>query len=94
MAYPLTPLLPLQTVIGMTPMRFASYVSTVFFAAIIRAACYSFFGDSLVSGAAQPILQASALMVLVIGVPLLIPRSRAWLMQWIRANREPEKAVE
>ncbi len=94
MAYPLTPLLPTQTVIGMTPMRFAIYLVTIFFAAVIRSACYSFFGDSLVSGAAQPILQASALMVLVIGVPLLIPKSRAWLMQWIKANKAPEKVAE
>ena len=92
MAYPLTPLLPTQTVIGMTPMRFTLYLVTIFFAAIIRSACYSYFGDSLVSGAAQPILQATAIMVFVIGVPLLIPRSRAWLLQWIKANKAPEQA--
>ena len=87
MAYPLTPLLPTQTVIGMTPMRFIVYVITVLVAGVIRAACYSYFGNSLISGGAQPVLEATLLMALVIGVPLLIPQSRQWLKQWIVSDK-------
>lgn len=87
MAYPLTPLLPTQTVIGMTPMRFIVYVPTILCAGVIRSACYSYFGNSLISGGAQPILEATMLMALVIGIPLLIPQSRQWLKQWIVSDK-------
>lgn len=87
-AYPLGPLTPAHTFAGVTAMPFTLFFTVVSIGSIVRAACYSYFGSNLVAGGVQPILEATAVMVAVLCLPLLSPKIRVWLKHWVRAGEK------
>lgn len=86
-AYPLAPLTPIHTLVGVTAMPFTSFLIVISIGSIVRAACYSYFGSNLVAGGVQPVLEATAVMMAVLCLPLLFPKSRSWLKQWMLADK-------
>jgi uncharacterized membrane protein YdjX (TVP38/TMEM64 family) len=81
-AYPIGPLTPVHTLAGVTPMPALLFFMVLSLGSLVRAACYTYFGSSLITGGIQPIIEASALLLSIICLPLLFPKCRAWLKQW------------
>jgi len=81
--YPLGPITVYHLIGGVTAMPFPLFAISVALGSVIRAAIFTFFGSSLVSGQIGTLLWATVILVLAVLLPLVFPRSRAWLLQAI-----------
>ncbi|MGH0032923.1 MAG: TVP38/TMEM64 family protein [Myxococcota bacterium] len=79
--YPMGPATLFHFVAGVTPMAFLTFLLAAAVGALIRSGVYTFFGSRLVEGDLGGLLQATALFTAAALVPLLFPRSRAWLLE-------------
>lgn len=86
--YPLGLLTPLHAVAGISAMSFLSFEFAILLGSIARSATYIYFGSSLVEGEIGPILQATAVLVLALVLPLLFPATRRWLRDVLRPRQE------
>jgi uncharacterized membrane protein YdjX (TVP38/TMEM64 family) len=76
---------------GVTGMAFAAFVLAVGAGSLVRSATFTYFGSSIRAGEIGGILQGSAVLAAAVIVPLLFPRSRAWLLRALgRARASPE----
>jgi uncharacterized membrane protein YdjX (TVP38/TMEM64 family) len=82
--YPFGPATLFHLIAGVTGMAFATFVAAVALGALMRAGIYTFFGSRLVEGELSGLLEASALLAIAVVLPLLFPRSRAWLLGSMR----------
>jgi len=78
-AYPFGPITFVHLSAAMAGMGFVTYLAAVMTGSIVRAATFSFFGASLVES--DRLVWASITMAAALVIPLLVPRSRAWLRQ-------------
>lgn len=83
-AHPLGPLSPVHWAAGLAPLSFGSFVVALLVGAPVRAFAYSFFGQSLLDPSSMAFWLSTAVLVLTIGVPLLIPSVRARLYAVLR----------
>jgi uncharacterized membrane protein YdjX (TVP38/TMEM64 family) len=77
--YPVGPITAVQMAAALTGMSLLSYAVAVCCGSAVRAATFSYFGSTLLEG--QHVLIGLAVIVAAAAVPLLFPRSRAWLRQ-------------
>ena len=87
--YPFGPITMYHAVAGLTGMALPIFLVAVLLGAAVRAATYTYFGSSLVSGDSHRLLQALGLMALALLVPLALPRTRSWLLQ-VLGRRDPD----
>ena len=87
-AYPLGLLTPLHAVAGISSMPLLGFELAIWVGSAARSATYIYFGSSLVEGEIAPILQATAVLVLALVLPLLFPSSRRWLRDVLRPRAE------
>jgi len=85
--YPLGPITVYHLIGGVTAMPFPHFAVSVAVGCVIRAAIFTFFGSSLVSGQLERLLQAAAVLLLAVLLPLAFPRPRAWLLQALGNGR-------
>lgn len=78
-AYPFGPITIAQLGAAIAGMSLATFFVAVATGSLIRSATFSLFGASLVES--DRLGWASLAMAAALIVPLLVPRSRAWLMQ-------------
>ena len=71
---------------GVTPMRLGTFTIALAIGSSCRAATYTFFGNSLVTGGLAPVLQATAVIVAAMALPLLFPGSRTWIKRLVLAK--------
>jgi uncharacterized membrane protein YdjX (TVP38/TMEM64 family) len=84
--YPFGPITMYHLFAGVTGMAFAAFVLAVGAGSLVRSATFTFFGSRILAGEIAGILQASAVIAAAVVVPLLFPRSRAWLLQALGRN--------
>ena len=65
---------------GVTAMPLPHFAASVAVGCAIRAATFTFFGNSLVSGRLAHLLQAAVVLLVAVLLPLAFPRPRAWLL--------------
>jgi uncharacterized membrane protein YdjX (TVP38/TMEM64 family) len=87
--YPVGFLTAYHALAGITPMRLIVFIIALALGSSARAATYAYFGNSLITGGITPILQATAVLALAFGVPLLFPRSREWLKRMVLVRENP-----
>ena len=75
---------------GVTGPALAVSVVAVGTGALGRAALFTFFGNRIVEEGARGALEGAAVMGAVVVIPLLIPRTRRWVLAVLRA-REPRQ---
>jgi len=89
--YPFGPITMYHLLAGVTGMAFAAFLIAVAAGAAVRSATFTFFGSRLLSGEIGGLLEASAVIGAAVVVPLLVPRSRGWLLQALgREKVEPD----
>ena len=96
-AYPIGVLTPLHALAGVSAMPLLGFEFALAVGGAIRSATYIYFGSSLVGGELIPILQATALLVAALALPLLFPGTRRWLSRLLRPPKsasEPESRTE
>jgi len=87
--YPFGPITMYHLIAGVTGMAFAAFVVAVGVGSLVRSATFTFFGSRLLAGEIGGVLQATAVIAAVVVVPLLFPRSRAWLLQALGRRSAP-----
>jgi len=80
----------IQLAAAITGMTLATFLFSVLVGALVRAATYSYFGNALLEG--QSLFIAGAFFAAAFVIPLLIPRSRAWLVASFGAERARREA--
>ncbi len=85
-AYPVGAIIVYHALAGVTATRVGVFAVALCFGAIARSATYSFFGSSLIAGGIMPILQATAVIGVGFGLPLLFPATRTWLLRVVFAR--------
>jgi uncharacterized membrane protein YdjX (TVP38/TMEM64 family) len=85
--YPAGPITFVQFGASIAGMGFFTYLVAVGSGSVVRAVTFSLFGASLVES--DQLGWALAAIVCVVAIPLLIPRSRAWLVQGFGRNPGP-----
>jgi uncharacterized membrane protein YdjX (TVP38/TMEM64 family) len=94
-AYPFGPITLYHLLAGVTGMGVVVFVLSVASGSLGRSALFTFFGRRLVEGDAGDLLEASLVVGVVVVLPLLIPRTRRWLLDAMRAGRsEPPQAPQ
>jgi len=88
--YPVGPITAIQLAAAITGMTLATFLFSVLVGALVRAATYSYFGNALLEG--QSLFIAGAFFAAAFVIPLLIPRSRAWLVASFGAERARREA--
>ncbi len=78
-AYPFGPITVTHLGAAIAGMSFVSFLVAVTAGSLIRSATFSFFGASLVES--DQLVWASLALAAALVIPLLMPRSRAWLKQ-------------
>ncbi len=78
-AYPVGPITLAHLGAAIAGMSFGTFLVAVTSGSLVRSATFSLFGASLVES--DRLLWASIAMVGALVIPLLVPRSRAWLRQ-------------
>lgn len=78
-AYPVGPITVVHLAAAAAGMSLASFLTAVTIGSIVRSTTFSLFGASLLDS--DRLLWASLAMVGALVIPLLVPRSRAWLRQ-------------
>jgi len=81
--YPVGFITAYHALAGITAMRLSVFLIALVLGSAVRAATYSYFGNSLIEGGITPILQATAVLGLAFAIPLLVPRSRDWLKRLV-----------
>lgn len=84
--YPVGFITAYHALAGVTSMRLATFAVALVVGSTARAATYTYFGSSLVEGGIRPIIEATALIGIVLVLPLLFARSRAWLLNVVLAR--------
>ncbi len=85
-AYPFGPITIAHLGAAIAGMGFVTFGFAVATGSLVRAATYSFFGASLVES--DRLGWATLAMLCALVIPLLVPRSRAWLLQSFGSSRE------
>jgi len=88
--YPVGPITAIQLAAAITGMTLATFLFSVLVGALVRAATYSYFGNALLEG--QSLFIDGAFFAAAFVIPLLIPRSRAWLVASFGAERARREA--
>lgn len=83
-AYPIGPLTFVQIAAAAAGMGLVTYIISVAAGSVLRSATFSVFGASLAES--DGVLWASIAIVCLVGLPLLFPRSRAWLRQLLGSD--------
>lgn len=92
--YPFGPITMYHLISGVTGMALLVFVLAVSVGGLFRSALFTFFGSRLMSGDLTGVILATAGILAAIAVPLLFPRSRAWLFRVGRDRREaPLEAI-
>ena len=91
--YPFGPITMYHLIAGVTKLPAVLFLAAVAVGSTVRAATFTYFGSSLMSGEADRVLQASALLLLAGLAPLAFPGPRAWLLQAIGRGK-PQNAGE
>ena len=91
-AYPIGVLTPLHALAGVSAMPLLGFEFALAVGGAIRSATYIYFGSSLVGGELIPILQATALLVAALALPLLFPGTRRWLSRLLRPPKPQPKS--
>lgn len=84
--YPSAPATMFHLLAGVTGMAYWIFLPAVACGSLIRAGIYTWFGSRLVEGDLGGLGLATAALVATFAVPLLFPRSRAWLLQAMGRN--------
>jgi uncharacterized membrane protein YdjX (TVP38/TMEM64 family) len=84
--YPVGFITAYHALAGVTAMRVGIFALALAIGSAARAATYTYFGSSLVAGGMRPILEATALIGVVLVLPLLFSRSREWLFKVVLAR--------
>ena len=84
--YPIGFLTAYHALAGVTRMRLGAFAIALAVGSSVRAATYTFFGNSLVQGGIGPILQATAVIAAALALPLLMPSTRGWLKRMLIAR--------
>jgi uncharacterized membrane protein YdjX (TVP38/TMEM64 family) len=79
--YPVGFITAYHALAGVTAMRLGHFTLALAIGSAARAATYTYFGSSLVAGGFKPILGATALLILLLVMPLLFSRSREWFFK-------------
>ena len=79
--YPLGPITMYHMIGGLTAMPVLFFAVAVFLGSSIRSAMFAFFGSSLLAGDFDRLLQATAVLVVALLLPLAFSRPRAWLFE-------------
>jgi len=87
--YPVGPITLYHMLAGITKMATPTFVVAVAAGSLVRAAIYTYFGSSLLSGETDRLLLASGLLLLAGTLPLLFSRPRAWILQAVGRERAP-----
>jgi uncharacterized membrane protein YdjX (TVP38/TMEM64 family) len=88
-AYPVGPQTPVQLAAALAGMGLVPFLASIAGGAMLRAGLFSWFGSSLLEG--EGVLVVGAVMLVVVALPFLHPRSRATVLSWVRPERN-EKA--
>ncbi len=78
-AYPIGPITFVQLAAAMAGMGIVTYLLAVASGSILRSATFSIFGASIAES--DGLVLAALAMAFAFGLPLLVPRSRAWIIQ-------------
>lgn len=89
-AYPFGPMTMYHLVAGITGMALLVFIASVGVGALGRSALCAFLGDQLLEGDPKGLLAALAVLLVAIALPLVVPRSRRWLIDSFRAARGAE----
>jgi uncharacterized membrane protein YdjX (TVP38/TMEM64 family) len=94
--YPVGPVTAFHAGAALTGMTFLVFLAVVAAGSLVRSATFTFFGSTLVEGAASQLFLAAAVVVVVSLLPALHPRTRAWVRHQIHAlatrHGDPGKA--
>jgi uncharacterized membrane protein YdjX (TVP38/TMEM64 family) len=88
-AWPVGPISAFHAGAGLTRMTVPVFLGCLSAGALLRGTIYAFFGSSLAEAEAWEMLLAGALLVGAAALPLVHPRSRAWLRARLGVG-EPE----
>lgn len=93
-AYPIGPITIAHLGAAIAGMSLATFLAAVTTGSLIRSATFSFFGASLVES--DRLGWASLAMAAALILPLLVPRSRAWLIESFRNDPtvSPERSED
>jgi uncharacterized membrane protein YdjX (TVP38/TMEM64 family) len=91
-AYPFGPITFFHVLAGVTSMGVAAFLVFVAGGALARAGLYTFFGRRLIEGDAHSLLQAGLVFAVLIALPMLIPRTRRWVLDAFRGRGTPPPA--
>jgi uncharacterized membrane protein YdjX (TVP38/TMEM64 family) len=89
-AYPFGPITVTHLGAAIAGMSFVTFLVAVALGSIVRSATFSLFGASLVES--DRLVWATLAMAGALFIPLLVPRSRAWLRQSFRAPSDNEES--
>jgi uncharacterized membrane protein YdjX (TVP38/TMEM64 family) len=89
-AYPVGPQTPMQLAAALAGMGLVTFLASVGAGALLRAGLFSWFGSSLVEG--ERVLLVAALLLVVVALPFLHPRSRATVLSFVHPKEEEKKA--
>jgi uncharacterized membrane protein YdjX (TVP38/TMEM64 family) len=79
--YPMGPVTLCHLVSGVAGMGFLTFLVAGATGALMRAGVYTFFGSRLMEGDLWGLIAPTLLMTATLVVPMLFPRSRAWLLE-------------
>lgn len=82
--YPVGPITVIQFGAAVTGMTLVTYGAAVLLGAFVRAATFSYFGSALIEG--RSLLLGTGVLAAAAVIPLLFPRSRAWLVASLGTN--------
>jgi uncharacterized membrane protein YdjX (TVP38/TMEM64 family) len=85
-AYPLSVISAYPLLAGVTGMALPVFLLAVGTGSLGRAALYTYFGSSLADAEPVSLAIAGAVVLLALLVPLVVPGSRAWLLQASRRS--------
>ena len=90
-AYPFGPITFAQVGAAIAGMTFVNFLIAITTGSLVRSATFSFFGASLVES--DRLVWATIAMTGALLIPLLVPRSRAWLRQSFSPSRPEDPGI-
>jgi uncharacterized membrane protein YdjX (TVP38/TMEM64 family) len=91
-AYPFGPITFFHVLAGVTSMGVLAFLVFVAGGAVARAGLYTFFGRRLIEGDANSLLQAGLVTAALLALPMLIPRTRRFVLEALRGRVTPPPA--
>jgi uncharacterized membrane protein YdjX (TVP38/TMEM64 family) len=85
-AYPVGPQTPVQLAAALAGMSLVTFLVSVAVGGMLRAGLFSWFGSSLLEG--EGALLVGAVLVVVVALPFLHPRSRATVLSWVQPKEK------